>query len=190
MKNKDFILASSSPQRLALLKQIGYTPKKIKPSDIDETTLKGETPCMYVKRMALEKALKCAKENPKQNILAGDTIVAVGNRILHKAQNAEEQTKVMQLLSGRSSRVISAVCLIDKTGKIMKRCVESRVITKHMNEEEIACYVASNEWQGCCGFKIEGCFAGYVRKIIGSYSSIVGLPLFEVQNLLKGIGIK
>ena len=190
MPKTDFILASASPQRLALLQQIGYVPQKIAPADIDETTLKTETPLAYVKRMALQKALKTASLFPNENILAGDTVVCVGRRILHKAQSDQEQTAVMQLLSGRSCRVISAVCLISRSGKISQRCVTSRVITKKLSPQEIKDYVAGREWIGCSGYKIEGTFGGYVKKIIGSYSGIVGLPLFETQNLLEGIGVK
>ena len=190
MEKSDFILASASPQRLSLLKQIGYEPKKIAPADIDETERKQETPVAYVKRMALEKALKTAELYPNENVLAGDTVVCAGRKILHKSTTDEEQTTVMNLLSGRSNRVISAVCLIDKDGHVAERCVSSRVVMKKLSEEEINNYVASHEWVGCCGYRIEGNFAGYVKKIIGSYSGIVGLPLFETQNLLKGAGIK
>ena len=190
MEKKDFILASASPHRLALLEQIGYAPKTVAPADIDESVKKGENPTAYVKRMALEKALKSASLNPNENILAGDTVVCVGSRILHKSKNDEEQTAVMKLISGRSSRVISAICLISKDGKISQRCVESRVITKRLSDAEIKEYVDGHEWIGCCGYKIDGCFAGYVQKIIGSYPGIVGLPLFETQNLLRGIGVK
>nr|QIM10301.1 Maf-like protein [uncultured Alphaproteobacteria bacterium] len=190
MDKKDFILASASPQRFALLEQIGCPPKTVAPADIDESVRQYETPTAYVKRMALEKALNVANKYPDENILAGDTIVAVGRRILRKAHNDEEQTEVMNLLSGRACRVISAVCLISRDGRVAERCVMSRVVTKKMNEEEIRDYVASREWVGCCGYKIEGRFAGYVSQIVGSYSGIVGLPLFETQNLLKGIGVK
>jgi len=190
MDKKDFILASASPQRFALLEQIGCPPKKVSPADIDESVLPHETPAAYVRRMAREKALKAAESHPGENVLAGDTIVAVGRRILRKARNDEEQTEVMKLLSGRACRVISAVSLVARDGRIAERCSVSRVVTKKMNEEEIRDYVASREWVGCCGYKIEGRFAGYVSKIVGSYSGIVGLPLFETQNLLKGIGVK
>lgn len=190
MDKKDFILASASPQRFALLEQIGCPPKKVAPADIDESIRLHETPAAYVKRMAREKALKITEEYPQENILAGDTIVAVGRRILQKARSDEQQTEVMRLLSGRACRVISAVCLISRNGKIAQRCVETRVITKKLSEEEICDYVASHEWVGCCGYKIEGLFAGYVSRLIGSYSGVVGLPLFETQNLLKGIGVK
>ena len=190
MDKKDFILASASPQRRLLLEQINMCPKMIVPADIDESCLLRETPTAYVKRMALLKAKRVAELYPDENILASDTSVVVGRKILHKSANAQEQTEVMRLISGKSNRVISAVCLISKHGKVMQRCITSRVVTKKLSEEEIKNYVATNEWVGCCGYKIEGCYAGMVRKIIGSYTGIVGLPLFETQNLLNGIGIK
>ena len=190
METKDFILASGSPQRLALLRQVGYDPKRVVPADIDESTLKNEKPSAYVKRMALEKAQKTSALLPNENVLAGDTVVCVGKKILHKAKNQQEQMEIMNLLSGRASKVISAVCLVGKDGRIAQRCVISRVITKKLSSSEIESYVAGGEWQGCSGYKIEGAFAGFVRKVVGSYSGIVGLPLFETLNMLKGMGIK
>lgn len=190
MSSKDFILASASPHRLALLEQIGFKPKNVMPADIDESIKKFETPTVYVKRMALEKALKIADSHPQENVLSCDTTIVVGGKVLHKAVNAAEQTKVMNLLSGRANKVLTAVCLIDKKGQVKLHCVVSRVITKRLSEEEIKEYVASNDWMGCCGYKIDGAFAGFVRKISGSYSGIVGLPLFETKNLLNGVGVK
>lgn len=190
MEKKDFILASASPQRIALLTQIGMTPKMICPADINEAEQKHETPSRYVKRMAYEKAAKIASLNPNENVLACDTVVVVGRKILHKAQNDAEQQEVMRLVSGRANHVLSAVCLIDKKGKCSLRLSDSRVITKKLSEKEINDYVSTKEWVGCSGYKIEGCFAGYVKKIIGSYSGIVGLPLYETQNLLNGAGIR
>lgn len=190
MDKKDFILASASPQRLALLEQINLAPKEICPADIDESFLPREAPSAYVKRMAEEKAAHVATLRPGENILAADTVVVVGRRILRKAQNDEEQTTVMNLLSGRSSHVLSAVCLVERGGRKALRFSDSRVITRKLTPKEIENYVASGEWHGCSGYKIEGRFAGYVRKIVGSYSGIVGLPLFETQNLLNGAGIR
>ena len=117
MSTKDFILASGSPQRIALLRQIGYEPKKIQSADIDETPHQHETPSAYVKRMAKEKALHVASLNPGEVVLGGDTIVVVGRRILQKAHDAAEQEQVMHLLSGKANRVLSAVCVVDKQGK-------------------------------------------------------------------------
>ena len=189
-KTSDFILASGSPQRLRLLDQIGYTPKKIHPADIDEQCLLHERPLPYVKRMAIEKAKAVANLYPNENVLASDTIVTVGLRILHKSKNAEEQTKVMRLLSGRNHKVISSVCLIDKNGKISERTVITRISMKRLSEEEIAEYVNSNEWVGVCGYKIEGSLAGFVTNMVGSFTGVVGLPLYETKNLLTGAGIK
>jgi len=190
MITKDFILASSSPQRKRLLEQIGFRPKEIVAADIDETELVHERPLKYVRRMALQKALAVAELRPSENVLASDTIITVGLRIIHKSKTPEDQIKVMKLLSGRNHKVISAVCLRDKNGKITERIVTTRLSMKRLSDEEIASYVASNEWIGVCGYKIEGLLAGYVRNMVGSFSGIVGLPLYETRNLLLGAGIK
>lgn len=189
-ETKDFILASGSPQRIALLRQIAYEPKKITPADICEDCLPHEDPLPYVRRMALEKAQKIAADNPNENILACDTVVAVGKRILHKSRNDEEQTKVMNLLSGRTHRVISSVCLINKKGKISQRTVCSKITMKKLTPDEIRSYVQGGEWHGVCGYRIDGTLAGYVCRILGSYSGIIGLPLYETLNLLKGENIR
>ena len=190
MPEKNFILASCSPQRLSLLKQIGYVPMKVESADIDETPHKFERPTEYVKRMAKEKALAVASKHPGQVILAGDTVVTVAKKILQKAPDAESQKKVMRMLSGKAHKVLSAVCVVLKDGKVSVRCVSTRIVMKKLTEKEINDYVATNEWVGCAGYKIEGCLAGFVRKIIGSYSGVVGLPLYEVRNMLNGAGIK
>ncbi|MDD4557066.1 MAG: Maf family protein [Alphaproteobacteria bacterium] len=190
MPVKDFILASGSPQRKQLLIQIGFPPKKIEGADIDESEKKGEKPTAYVKRMAIEKAEKVWQQNVDEVVLGSDTIVAVGRKILHKSQNDEEQTAVMKLLSGKAHQVITAVCVIDKKGKKSVKVVSTRVVTKTISVQEIAEYVATKEWVGCCGYKIEGTMAAFVKKIIGSHSSIVGLPLFEARNMLIGVGVK
>ena len=189
MEAKDFILASGSPQRKALLQQIGMMPKAIEPADIDESEKKHEKPAAYVKRMALEKAMAIAKKHPGEVVLGADTVVAVGNKILHKAKNDDEQTKVMQLLSGKGHRVLSAVCLVDKNGKPHLRLNVTKILMKRLSQNEIENYVKSREWVGCCGYKIEGSLAGFVCKMTGSYSGVVGLPLFETRNLLLGGGI-
>lgn len=190
MNEKNFILASGSPQRKALLAQIGLIPKSIIPADIDECEHKNEKPLAYVKRMALEKALNVSQKYPGEIVLGSDTIVVVGTKILHKSKNDDEQRKVMHLLSGKSHRVVSAVCVIDKLGKPSVRVSSTRILMKKLSDNEIDSYVASHEWCGCCGYKIEGCLAAYVKKIIGSYSGVVGLPLYETRNLLLGVGIK
>lgn len=187
---KDFILASSSPQRRQLLAQIGYLPKKIQPADIDESIHKFEKPAQYVKRMALEKARKVALLCPNENVLACDTIVSVNGKILQKAQSDEAQTKVMKSLSGKAHRVLSAVCLISRDGRESLKLNTTRILMKKLSEEEIKTYVAGHEWVGCAGYKIEGELAAYVKKIIGSYSGVVGLPLYETKNMLNGAGVK
>ena len=189
MGEKDFILASASPQRKRLLEQIGFVPKKIVSADIDETEQKHERPLVFVRRMAKEKALAVAAKHQGENILASDTIITVGLRVIHKSKTAAEQTKVMELLSGRNHKVITAVCLVDKNGKITERTVTTRISMKRLSAEEIKTYVASNEWVGVCGYKIEGMLAGYVRNMVGSFTGVVGLPLFETRNLLLGAGI-
>lgn len=190
MKNKNFILASGSAARRQLLEQIDYSPKLVDPADIDETTEKYETPTAYVKRMAVEKALTVAARHPGEIVLACDTVVVVGNKILHKSPTPEEQTKVMEALSGKAHRVLSAVCVINAQGHKALRCVSTRVVMKKLTAGEIRSYVEGKEWVGCCGYKIEGELAAYVKKIIGSYSGVVGLPLFETKNLLDGAGVK
>ncbi len=188
-QEKDFILASGSPQRRELLAQMGFIPKQIRPADIDESEKKYETATAYVKRMALEKARRIAGLFPQENILACDTVVVVGAAILHKARSEEEQTKVMEKLSGKAHRVISSVCVIAKDGRVAQRTVSTRILMKKLTPTEIKAYVESHNWEGACGYKIEDMDC-YVKKIIGSYSGVIGLPLYETRNLLNGIGIK
>lgn len=190
MQEKDFILASSSPQRKALLQSINYHPKAFCPANIDETALKDEKPLPYIKRIAKQKALAVSKLHPNENILSADTIIVVGQKIIQKSKTREEQTKVMELLSGRTHRVITSVCLIDKTSRISQKTITTKIVMKHLTKDEIETYVSSNEWVGVAGYKIEGLLAGFVKKIIGSYSGVVGLPLYETKNLLTGAGIK
>ncbi len=187
---KDFILASASPQRRRLLEQIGFAPKEVMSADIDEAELPHERPLPYVRRMARQKAQAVAALKKGENILASDTIITVGLRIIHKAKSSQEQEEVMRLLSGRNHKVITAVCLIDKNGKLTDRIVTTRISMKRLSEEEIKEYVASNEWVGVCGYKIEGMLAGYVRQMVGSFTGVVGLPLYETRNLILGAGIK
>ena len=186
---KDYILASGSPQRRQLLTQIGYIPKKIQTANIDESVLKNEDPLPYIRRIARAKAQTVAKLIPNENILSADTIIVVGQRIIQKSPDAKTQEQVMRLLSGRTHRVITSVCLVDKSGKYHQRTITTKIVMKHLTDKEIEEYIASNEWVGVAGYKIEGMLAGYVKKIIGSYSSVIGLPLFETKNLLNGIGV-
>lgn len=186
---KNFILASGSPQRKALLEQINFVPKMIVPADIDETPLKYEKPSAYVKRMALEKAKHVAGLYPNEVVLACDTVVVCGKTILQKAHSDEEQLCVMKMLSGKSHRVLSAVCVVNRQGGLALKLNVTKIQMKHLTEKEIKDYVAGKEWVGCSGYKIEGEMAAFVKKIIGSYSGVVGLPLYETKNMLISAGV-
>lgn len=187
---KDFILASQSPQRKALLVQIGFEPQKIEPADIDETPNKDEKPSQYVKRMALEKALCVAQKHPQQVVLASDTIIVVGSRIIQKAKSDDEQRKIMNMLSGKTHKVLTGVCVVNKNSKPALRLNVNKIKMKRLSKQEIENYVASHEWQGCAGYRIEGMMGGFVAHLIGSYSGVVGLPLYDARNLLIGAGVK
>ena len=186
-KGKKLVLASASPRRLQLLESIGIKPD-VKPSSIDETPLKGEAPKDYALRLALAKAESVAKNHPKAIILGADTVVAVGRRILGKPENSDEAMRFLRLLSGRKHRVITAIAVISSQ-KPLSRVITSEVRFKRLAESEIASYLASNEWQGKAGgYGIQGQAARYVRWIGGSYTNIVGLPLYETMCLLEGVG--
>lgn len=187
---KDFVLASGSPQRKMLLKQLGMEPAVIEAADIDETPRKNEKPSAYVKRMAREKAAHVAAKHPEKVVLGSDTVVVCAAKIIQKAHTDEEQEQVMRALSGKSHHVLTAVCVIDEKGKSRVRLNTTKIQMKRLSEQEIKDYVATHEWVGCAGYKIEGCLAGLVRKMNGSYSGVVGLPLFETKNLLESAGIR
>lgn len=181
---KRLILASASPRRLALLAQIGVTPDEVVSTDIDETPLKGETPRLLAVRLAREKAEAVKAENAL--VLAADTVVAVGRRILPKAETETEARDCLALLSGRTHRVYTGVAVRDGTGT-RSRLVETRVSFKVLSQNEIDRYIASGEWQGKAGgYAVQGLAARYVANIIGSYSSVIGLPLYETASLIEG----
>ena len=186
---KNFILASQSPQRKMLLSQIGYEPLKIEPADIDETPKPNEKPTQYVKRMAKEKALFVAKKHKGEVVLASDTVIVCGTTIIQKSKNDEEQEKVMKMLSGKTHKVLTGVCVVNIQGRAIVKLNVTKIKMKNLTSKEIKDYVKSKEWCGCAGYKIEGVLAGFVRQIIGSYSGVVGLPLFEARNLLIGAGV-
>ncbi len=182
------ILASASPRRLDLLKQIGIIPAKIIAADIDETPLKNELPRALALRLSQE---KCAAIPPVDGhyTLAADTVVAVGRRILPKGEKPEDATYCLDLLSGRSHRVLTGFTLRLPDGKMKSRIVSTRVGFKHLTKTEKADYIASGEWHGKAGaYAIQGLAAGYVSGINGSYSNIVGLPLYEFRSMLLGVG--
>jgi len=185
----ELILASASPRRLELLKQIGITPDKITPANIDETPLRRELPAVYTQRMAREKALAIHATNPKSFIIASDTSVVLGRRILQKAENEAEAEFFLKLLSGRRHRVLSGVSVICPKGTQATKLITSTVKFKPLSDEDIKEYIASHEWKDKAGgYAIQGLAAKYISFISGSYSNIVGLPLYETSIMLKGIG--
>lgn len=177
------ILASVSPRRLALLAQIGITPDEVIAADIDETPLDKETPRNLALRLARQKAEAVKAENAI--ILAADTVVAVGRRVLPKAETEQEARACLRLLSGRSHRVYTGVALKTDTA-IRERLVETRVAFKVLSPAEVEAYIASNEWHGKAGgYAAQGLAGRYITSIIGSYSSVIGLPLYETANLIE-----
>jgi septum formation protein len=185
------VLASASPRRVDLLTQIGFPPDLIVPADIDETPLEDETPMRHAERLALEKARKIAQGHGSDFVLGADTVVACGRRILPKAEDVATARKCLSLLSGRRHRVHGGVALIGPDGKPALRRVQSVVIFKRLSDTELAWYLDSGEWHGKAGgYAIQGLAARFVREIVGSYSNIVGLPLFETAQLLTGRGVR
>lgn len=181
------ILASASPRRLDLLARIGVVPDAIVPAEIDETPLKGELPIAYSRRMAAAKAEAVAQ--PGALVLAADTVVAAGRRILPKAETEAEARSALSLLSGRRHRVLSAVTLIDEAGRARHRLSASVVQFKSLSEAELTAYLATGEWRGKAGgYAIQGRAEALVRMISGSWSGVVGLPLYETRALLRAAG--
>lgn len=179
------ILASASPRRHDLLAQIGITPAETLPAEIDETPLPRELPAAYVARLSAEKAHAVHRLRPHAMILAADTTVACGRRILGKPASTEEARAMLQLLSGRRHRVYTGVCVIDPQAHIRMRTVMTAVQFKRLHAGELDAYLASGEWQGVAGaYRIQGHAARFITAIHGSYSNVVGLPLHEVSNLL------
>jgi septum formation protein len=183
------ILASSSPRRRDLLAQIGVVPDDIRSPDIDENPRKSELPRPYAERMAAEKALAVSRAEGEV-VLAGDTTVAVGRRILPQAESEADVARFLRLLSGRRHRVHSAISVIDAYGEQRVRCASSQVRFKSLSDEEIAAYAASGEGIGKAGgYAIQGRAAGLIDFLSGTHSGVVGLPLFETRALLKAAGI-
>jgi septum formation protein len=183
------VLASASPRRRELLAQLGIVPDAVDPPDIDETPLPSELPAEHAKRLALAKAAAVAPRHPQAYILAADTVVACGRRILPKADTRVTAESCLKMLSGRRHRVIGGLCVIAPTGKRGVRIVTSQVVFKRLSPDERAAYLASSEWQGKAGgYAIQGRAAGFIAWIGGSYSNVVGLPLYETHALLAGLG--
>ncbi|MGB3378972.1 MAG: nucleoside triphosphate pyrophosphatase [Allopontixanthobacter sediminis] len=187
--NPTLILASASPRRRELLDRLGIAPDRIAPADIDETPYKSEVPRDYAQRMAREKAAAAASDSA--HVLAGDTVVAVGRRILPKAGNEPTARACLKLLSGRRHRVLSAVALRSPDGTLRERLSETSVKFKVLSDEEIRDYLAGGEWDGKAGgYAIQGAAEGLISWIQGSHSGVVGLPLFETRALLKASGFR
>ncbi len=183
------ILASASPRRLDLLAQIGVTPDAIKPADINEEPIEGELPRGHALRMAQEKAAKVAGDNLDCIILAADTVVGVGRRILPKTETPDQARKCLELMSGRGHRVFTGVAVIKADGEMISRVVETRLKMKRLSAPEIQAYLDSGEWKGKAGgYGIQGRAGAFIPSLIGSYTNVVGLPLFETKNLLQGAG--
>ncbi len=188
-----FILASGSPRRLALLAQIGVEPDRVIPSSVDETPARNELPRNLASRLArakLDAAIATAAKEPDLAgalVLAADTVVSVGRRILPKAETIEDAASCLSLLSGRAHRVHTAIAFANAKGSVRKRLVETRVRFKRLSREDVEAYIASGEWRGKAGgYAVQGIAGAFVVKIGGSYTNIVGLPLYETMLLLTG----
>ena len=183
------ILASASPRRKDLLAQIGITPDKIQPADLDESEKPSEAPRVYALRLAIEKAQAVHALEPGAIILAADTAVAVGRRILPKTETEDEARACLNLMSGRSHQVLTGIAVIAADGRMMSRLVTTRVKMKRLTPQEISGYIASGEWKGKAGgYGIQGKAGALISDLSGSYTGVVGLPVFETRNLLEAAG--
>tara|TARA_B100000212_G_scaffold152076_1_gene114540 strand:+ start:1980 stop:2603 length:624 start_codon:yes stop_codon:yes gene_type:complete len=185
----ELVLASGSPRRSDLLKQIGVENFLSDAADVDETVKKPEAPKKYAARIALEKAETVKRRHPSRVVLAADTVVTCGTRILDKPVSKIQAEKCLRRLSGRSHNVLGAFVVIGENNQYVKRLVISSVTFKRLDEQEISNYLASEEWIGKAGgYAIQGRAAAFIKKIQGSYSNVVGLPIHEVYNVLRGLG--
>jgi nucleoside triphosphate pyrophosphatase len=189
------VLASGSPRRLTLINQAGIEPDALRPADVDEMPRKGELPRALATRLARAKAevaleaLRADEELRGSYILAADTVVAVGRRILPKAELLDEAAQCLRLLSGRNHHVYTAICLVTPREAFRQRLVDTRVRFKRLSDEDIEAYLASGEWRGKAGgYAAQGIAGTFMVKLVGSYTNVVGLPLYETTNLLAGEG--
>jgi septum formation protein len=184
------ILASASPRRLELLARLGVVPDAVDPADIDETVQPGETPAGHVRRLAKEKAAVVAGRHPGTAVLAADTLVAVGRRILPKAEDADVARQCLVLMSGRRHQVLTALTLVTPDGQARHRLDTTVVVIRRLTEAAIARYLASGEWRGKAGgYAIQGRFEAEVRALHGCHSGVMGLPLFHARALLAAAGV-
>ena len=189
------VLASGSPRRVSLLNQAGIEPDSLQPTEIDEIPVKGELPRALANRLAKTKAqaalasVKIDEQLRGSYILAADTVVAVGRRIMPKADMLDEAAACLRLLSGRNHRVYTGICLVTPRETFRQRLIETRVRFKRLSTEDIEAYLASGEWRGKAGgYAIQGLAGTFVVKLVGSYTNVVGLPLYETMSLLGGEG--
>ncbi|MDQ0456953.1 Maf-like protein [Rhizobium paknamense] len=193
---RKLILASGSPRRVELLRQVGIEADRLMPMDLDETPEKNEQPRSLARRLATDKAkaaLQSLADEPEWQgsfILAADTVVAVGRRVLPKTEFSDEALAALNLLSGRGHWVFTGVCLVTPDRKLRQRVVETKVRFKRLSSHEIDAYLASGEWRGKAGaYAIQGIAGSFVQRLVGSYSNVVGLPLHETVQLLTGEGM-
>ncbi len=188
-KTPRLILASASPRRVELLAQVGIVPDRVQPAEIEETVRPRELPAVAARRLAEAKAWNVADQHSGGFVLGADTIVACGRRILGKAQSETEARRFLGLLSGRRHKVFGGIALIAPDGQCHARVVSTSVAFKRLSDGEISAYIAGGEWRDKAGaYAIQGTAAVFIRQIIGSYSNVVGLPLFETAALLHGLG--
>lgn len=190
-RGQRLILASESPRRRELLKQIGIKVDAVAPAEINESAFAGEKPAKLVCRLAVSKADHIAKKYPDSFVLGADTVVACGRRIFPKAESIDQARECLGTLSGRRHRVLGGIAIISPDGKLNTRVVTTTVIFKRLSKQEIESYLLDEEWQNKAGgYAIQGRAATFVRFISGSYSNVVGLPLFETSQVLHGIGFR
>src|SRR2546430_11713943 len=191
----NLVLAPGSPRRLALLNQAGIEPDSLQPAEVDEIPIKGELPRALANRLAASKAqaalasVRISEELRGSYILAADTVVAVGRRVMPKAEMLEDAAACLRLLSGRNHRVYTGICLVTPKEAFRQRLVETRVRFKRLSNEDLEAYLASGEWRGKAGgYAVQGLAGTFVVKMVGSYTNVVRLPLYESLSLLAGQG--
>jgi septum formation protein len=190
-QQEGLVLASASPRRRDLLAQIGIVPVAIDPAEIDETPLKDELPAAYARRIAALKLETVAPRHSGRFVLAADTVVACGRRILPKAEDEATVRRCLTLLSGRRHHVLGGMAVAAPDGRRVTRLVDTAVIFKRLSEDEIAAYIGSGEWRGKAGgYAVQGRAAVFVRALSGSYSNVVGLSLYDVAAVLNGLGFR
>ena len=185
------VLASASPRRLDLLRQVGVEPDQVVPADVDETPLKDEAPRQLAMRLAVAKARAAGVAAPDAFVVAADTVVALGRRIFGKPEDERAARRMLDLLSGRSHRVLTAVAVLSPDGKLASRLSETRLRWKRLTPADMARLIQSDEWRGVAGgYRIQGLAAAVTLDLQGSYSGVVGLPLYETLALLEGLGYR